>query len=270
MSNKIEISKLSDSELLAYAKKLSMDISKYHNFQLTKKIQLNSAYGAMGNQYFRFYDIRLAEAVTLSGQLVIQWLARDINLYLNNLLKTTNFDYIVAIDTDSLYEAIIYHLISEGYVQSEKQARDIIPHLSEGWFNHIVGTLLISESLIMDVNHLLEEGYDLSSYTWNELYESYTEYLNGILTEDYADTAGIGVDPITGALIGGAALAGKALYKGAKYVVVSSLKKVSYRTGDAGYGWCWCCGITSCVCRRGTQRTNDKRIAVKSNTGRSD
>jgi len=80
-----------------------MDISKYHNFQLTKKIQLNSAYGAMGNQYFRFYDIRFAEAVTLSGQLVIQWLARDINLYLNNLLKTTNFDYIVAIDTDSLY-----------------------------------------------------------------------------------------------------------------------------------------------------------------------
>ena len=97
------ISKMSDAELVAYAKKLSFDISKYHNFQLTKKIQLNSAYGAMGNQYFRFYDIRLAEAVTLSGQLVIQWLAKDINMYLNTLLKTNNFDYIVAIDTDSLY-----------------------------------------------------------------------------------------------------------------------------------------------------------------------
>ena len=94
---------MSDAELLAHARKLSLDISKYHNFQLTKKIQLNSAYGAMGNQYFRFYDIRLAEAVTLSGQLVIQWLAKDINAYLNTLLKTENFDYVIAIDTDSLY-----------------------------------------------------------------------------------------------------------------------------------------------------------------------
>ena len=94
---------MSDIELKKYAKKLSFDISKYHNFQLTKKIQLNSAYGAMGNQYFRFYDIRLAEAVTLSGQLVIQWLAKDINKSLNLMLKTNNIDYVIAIDTDSLY-----------------------------------------------------------------------------------------------------------------------------------------------------------------------
>lgn len=98
-----DLTKLSDAELKAYARKLSFDISKYHNFQLTKKIQLNSAYGAMGNQYFRFYDIRLAEAVTLSGQLVIQWIATDINKYLNKVLKTTDCDYVIAIDTDSIY-----------------------------------------------------------------------------------------------------------------------------------------------------------------------
>jgi DNA polymerase elongation subunit (family B) len=98
-----DLTKLSDIELKAYARKLSFDISKYHNFQLTKKIQLNSAYGAMGNQYFRFYDTRLAEAVTLSGQLVIQWIARDINGYLNKLLNTKDIDYVIAIDTDSIY-----------------------------------------------------------------------------------------------------------------------------------------------------------------------
>lgn len=98
-----DLTKLSDAELKAYARKLSFDISKYHNFQLTKKIQLNSAYGAMGNQYFRFYDTRLAEAVTLSGQLVIQWLAKDINAYLNKLLNTKQLDYVIAIDTDSIY-----------------------------------------------------------------------------------------------------------------------------------------------------------------------
>ena len=98
-----DLTKLTDVELKAYARKLTFDISKYHNFQLTKKIQLNSAYGAMGNQYFRFYDIRLAEAVTLSGQLVIQWLASDLNKYLNALLKTNDVDYVIAIDTDSIY-----------------------------------------------------------------------------------------------------------------------------------------------------------------------
>lgn len=99
----MELSKLSDSELKSYARKLSFDIAKYHNYQLTKKIQLNSAYGAMGSEYFRFFDIRLATAVTCSGQLVIQWLAQDINQYLNTLLKTENVDYIIAMDTDSLY-----------------------------------------------------------------------------------------------------------------------------------------------------------------------
>lgn len=98
-----DLKKMTDAELKAYARKLSFDISKYHNFQLTKKIQLNSAYGAMGNQYFRFYDIRLAEAVTLSGQLVIQWIAKDINAYLNGLLKSQDVDYVIAIDTDSIY-----------------------------------------------------------------------------------------------------------------------------------------------------------------------
>ena len=98
-----DLSKLSDIQLKEYKRKLEFDVSKYHNFQLTKKIQLNSAYGAMGNQYFRFYDVRLAEAVTLSGQLVIQWISNDINLYLNNLLESQNVDYVIAIDTDSIY-----------------------------------------------------------------------------------------------------------------------------------------------------------------------
>lgn len=98
-----KLSSLSDEALKERARNLSFDIAKYYNYQLTKKVQLNSAYGAMGSPYFRFYDTRLASAVTLSGQLVIQWLAKDINQYLNKMLKTENYDYIIAIDTDSLY-----------------------------------------------------------------------------------------------------------------------------------------------------------------------
>jgi DNA polymerase elongation subunit (family B) len=83
--------------------KLEYDISKYNNFQLVRKIQLNSAYGAIGNEYFRYYDTDLAEAVTLSGQLNIRWIERALNKYLNETLKTTDIDYIIASDTDSIY-----------------------------------------------------------------------------------------------------------------------------------------------------------------------
>lgn len=84
-------------------KELLKDISKYKNIQMAKKIQLNSAYGAIGNQYFRFYDIRQAEAITLSGQLSIRWIAERLNEYMNKILKTEEKDYVIASDTDSVY-----------------------------------------------------------------------------------------------------------------------------------------------------------------------
>jgi DNA polymerase elongation subunit (family B) len=83
--------------------KWSKKISKYKNMQLAKKVQLNSAYGALGNQYFRFFDVRMAESITLSGQLSIRWIERRINDYLNKLLETSDEDYVLASDTDSVY-----------------------------------------------------------------------------------------------------------------------------------------------------------------------
>jgi len=88
---------------IAEKKELEYEISKYHNFQLVRKIQLNSAFGAIGNQYFRYFDIDLAEAITLSGQLSIKWIENKINKFLNEKLETDNIDYIIASDTDSLY-----------------------------------------------------------------------------------------------------------------------------------------------------------------------
>lgn len=83
--------------------KYENEISKYKNLQLAKKVQLNSAYGAIGNQWFRFYDLRMAEAITLSGQLSIRWIEQKMNAYLNKLLNTEDIDYIIASDTDSIY-----------------------------------------------------------------------------------------------------------------------------------------------------------------------
>ena len=84
-------------------KRYEKDISTNHNIQLARKIALNSAYGAIGNQYFRYFDVRHAEGITKAGQLTIRWIERDVNKFLNKLLDTKNISYVVASDTDSIY-----------------------------------------------------------------------------------------------------------------------------------------------------------------------
>ncbi len=70
--------------------------------QMAVKVLLNSLYGAAGNQHFKFYDLRIAEGISLTGQLVIRWLNRTVNAYMNKILKTSDIDYIIAVDTDSI------------------------------------------------------------------------------------------------------------------------------------------------------------------------
>jgi DNA polymerase elongation subunit (family B) len=82
---------------------LVKDISRLKNLQMAMKIALNSAYGAIGNKYFRYYDLRIAEGITISGQLSIRWMANKLNGFMNKTLKTEDKDYVIAIDTDSIY-----------------------------------------------------------------------------------------------------------------------------------------------------------------------
>ena len=82
---------------------LEKEIARCNNVQMAKKIALNSAYGAIGNQYFRYYKLANAEAITLSGQVSIRWIENKMNQYLNKVLKTEEIDYVIASDTDSIY-----------------------------------------------------------------------------------------------------------------------------------------------------------------------
>ena len=82
---------------------LIKDIAKFNNIQMARKIQLNSAYGAIGNEYFRYFRLENAEAITLSGQLSIRWIENKMNEYLRKILKTEDKDYVIAVDTDSIY-----------------------------------------------------------------------------------------------------------------------------------------------------------------------
>ena len=82
---------------------LVKEIARCNNIQMAKKISLNSAYGAIGNEHFRYYRLANAEAITLSGQVSIRWIENKMNAYLNKLLSTDNVDYVIASDTDSIY-----------------------------------------------------------------------------------------------------------------------------------------------------------------------
>jgi DNA polymerase elongation subunit (family B) len=84
-------------------KELEKEIARCNNIQMAKKISLNSAYGAIGNQYFRYYKLANAEAITLSGQVSIRWIESKMNQYLNRILKSKDVDYVIASDTDSIY-----------------------------------------------------------------------------------------------------------------------------------------------------------------------
>jgi len=97
---KKELEKTTDSEK---RKEIQKNISKFDNLQMALKVSLNSAYGALGNEFFFLYDVRQAEAVTLAGQLSTRWVENDVNRYLNSLMKTDKHDYVVASDTDSIY-----------------------------------------------------------------------------------------------------------------------------------------------------------------------
>ncbi len=82
---------------------LANKVARYHNLQLAKKIQLNSFYGSLSNEYCRWFNFNMAESITTTGQVTIIFIANKFNEYLNKLLKTDKVDYIIASDTDSIY-----------------------------------------------------------------------------------------------------------------------------------------------------------------------
>mgnify|MGYP003321389849 FL=1 len=111
-------------------KKLEKEIARCNNIQMARKIQLNSAYGAIGNQYFRYYKLANAEAITLSGQVSIRWIENKMNTFINNILKTEDVDYVIASDTDSIY-LNLGPLVEVIYKDREKDAASICSFLNK-------------------------------------------------------------------------------------------------------------------------------------------
>ena len=111
-------------------KELIKEIARCNNIQMARKIQLNSAYGAIGNQYFRYFKLANAEAITLSGKVSIQWIMNRMNSYLNKILKTGDVDYVIASDTDSLY-INMGPLVDSVFKGREKTTQGIVSFLDK-------------------------------------------------------------------------------------------------------------------------------------------
>jgi DNA polymerase elongation subunit (family B) len=84
-------------------KVLDDKIANYNNKQMVYKVALNSAYGALSNKWFRFYNFDNADSVTSCGRLAIRWIEKKLNEYMNGIMFTNNIDYVIASDTDSIY-----------------------------------------------------------------------------------------------------------------------------------------------------------------------
>ena len=115
------------------------EISRCNNMQMAKKIQLNSAYGALANPFFRWFKLEHAEAITASGQLSIRWIEKHINNFLNDKFKTEGVDYVIAIDTDSVYVTLEKLVTDEsrGIDQLDNYVQDVLEPKIDQWYEEL-------------------------------------------------------------------------------------------------------------------------------------
>lgn len=97
-----DLTNISDEDLIdLYYKEQEAGIDGNTN-QMALKILLNSGYGSLSNAYFQFFDLRMADSITKSGQCAVKWMERYLNSYLNKYFSTIDEDYVITIDTDSV------------------------------------------------------------------------------------------------------------------------------------------------------------------------
>ena len=147
---------------------LLKDISKYNNIQMAKKISLNSAYGAIGNNWFRYFDLLVATAITTSGQLSIRWIEKSLNAYLNKILETDEEDYVIASDTDSVYitfDSFVSKIFDEGTETSkiisflDKVAKDKLEPFIDKSYKKLAGVVnAYEQKMIMAREVIADKG----------------------------------------------------------------------------------------------------------------
>lgn len=142
---------------------LSREIGRLENTQMAIKILLNSLYGSLGSQYFRYFDMRIAEGITLSGQLSIKWAEKAMNKAMNDILKSDGKDYVIAMDTDSLYvnmEPLVNAVNPKDPVKFIDQAceQKIIPILAKAYDDMFIRMNGYENRMVMSREAIADKG----------------------------------------------------------------------------------------------------------------
>lgn len=142
---------------------LKREINRLENTQQAIKILLNSLYGALGNQYFRYFEMLIAEGITLSGQLSIKWAEQAMNKAMNNILKSDDEDYVIAMDTDSLYVnmgPLVEAVNPKDPVKFIDQAceQKLVPILEKAYHNMFVNMNAYDNRMVMAREAIADKG----------------------------------------------------------------------------------------------------------------
>ena len=150
---KKEMLKLQQEYQTNPSKELDNRITSLDNQQMAIKILMNSLYGALGNRWFRYFDQRVAESITMAGQLAIKWAEKSVNEEMQKLLKTDE-DYVIAIDTDSVY-------IRMGDLVNQFKPKDPVKFLDKICSEHFEGVLSTSYDELARITSAYENRMEM-------------------------------------------------------------------------------------------------------------
>ena len=139
----------------APTKRLENKMTILENQQMSIKILMNSLYGALGNKHFRYFNNQVAEAITTSGQLSIRWAENAINKEMNTALETDDKDYVIAIDTDSLY-------VNMNEMVKKFNPKDPVKFLDKICREHFEGVLEKSYAVLAKKLDVMENRMEMS------------------------------------------------------------------------------------------------------------
>ena len=171
------------------------EASKYYNYEQAVKLMLNSIYGAFGNPYFYFFNVDIAETITLQGKDAILYTEQLINKYFKEfwhrdipahtemgITVTGKIENPVGIyiDTDSVYvklDEVIKK--SEGWQGDEKE---FILKLYEVRLNDYIEKILQKYADDNNAENFL--SFELESIAKNAIWLAKKKYMQNIVWKD--------------------------------------------------------------------------------------
>lgn len=119
---------LTQDEIKILVEHYSTLSAKYTAYEQAVKVMLNSIYGAFGNKWFHFFNIDIAESITLQGQNAILYSERILNKYFQEFWTkdTAVHEYLnISVKTKLVRPSVVYIDTDSCYVQFEEMYESI-------------------------------------------------------------------------------------------------------------------------------------------------